>query len=79
MVKEMKEFQQIISEEMIPQIDADHIILLPSNGTWASEENKEAVQLLKSPFWKSVPAVKKGTSTKWNVLTGKPAPFWLTV
>ncbi|MFC9774469.1 ABC transporter substrate-binding protein [Paenibacillus chitinolyticus] len=60
MVKEMKEFQQIISEEMIPQIDADHIILLPSNGTWASEENKEAVQLLKSPFWKSVPAVKKG-------------------
>ncbi|SEG75026.1 ABC transporter substrate-binding protein [Paenibacillus sp. UNC499MF] len=60
MVKDMKEFQQIISEEMIPQIDADHIILLPSNGDWASEENKEAVQLLKSPFWKSVPAVKNG-------------------
>ncbi|MDF2658171.1 MAG: ferrichrome-binding protein precursor [Paenibacillus sp.] len=59
-VKEMKEFQAILSEEKLPELDADHLIVFPSNGSWTSEENKEAVKLLDSPLWKSLPAVKNG-------------------
>lgn len=58
--RDMKEFQTVLSEEVIPELDAEHIIIFPSNGTWTSEENQEAVKLLESPLWKSVPAVKKG-------------------
>ncbi|ASJ55294.1 hypothetical protein BP422_18130 [Brevibacillus formosus] len=43
-----------------PAIDADYIIVFPSNGTWTSEENKDALKILESPIWRSVPAVKKG-------------------
>ncbi|MBP1990994.1 ABC transporter substrate-binding protein [Paenibacillus eucommiae] len=60
MAKNMKEYQAILSEEVIPELDADHIILFPSNGTWTSEENKEAIQMLEGPLWKSLPAVKNG-------------------
>ncbi|UVI27452.1 ABC transporter substrate-binding protein [Paenibacillus spongiae] len=59
-VRDMTEFHEILSEEKLPELDADHIILFPSNGTWTSEENKEAIKLLDSPMWKSVPAVKSG-------------------
>ncbi|MBD2860818.1 ABC transporter substrate-binding protein [Paenibacillus oceani] len=59
-VKEMKEFQAVLSEEKLPELDADHLIVFPSNGSWTSEENKEAVKLLDSPLWKSLPAVKNG-------------------
>lgn len=58
--KDMKEFHAILSEEKIPELDADHIIVFPSNGSWTTEENKEAVKLLDSPLWKSLPAVKNG-------------------
>ncbi|UNK16277.1 ABC transporter substrate-binding protein [Paenibacillus sp. N3/727] len=59
-VRDMEEFQAILSEEMIPKFDADHIILLPSNGSWTSEENKEAMKILDSSLWKLMRAVKKG-------------------
>jgi len=59
-VKEMKEFQAVLSEEKLPELDADHLIVFPSNGSWTSDENKEAVKLLDSPLWKSIPAVKNG-------------------
>ncbi|QDS32784.1 ABC transporter substrate-binding protein [Brevibacillus brevis] len=55
-----QETHVVLSEEAIPAIDADHIIVFPSNGTWTSEENKDALKILESPIWKSVPAVKKG-------------------
>lgn len=58
--RDMTEFHAILSEEKIPELDADHIIIFPSNGNWDSEENQEAMQVFGSPLWKSVPAVKNG-------------------
>ncbi|MGN7469885.1 ABC transporter substrate-binding protein [Brevibacillus sp. SAFN-007a] len=50
----------VLSEEAIPSIHADHIIIFPSNGGWDSPENQEALKILQDPLWQSVPAVKKG-------------------
>lgn len=60
LVKEMKPAIDFISMEKLPELGADHIFILPSNGTWGSDENKEAVKLLDNPIWKSIPAVKNG-------------------
>ncbi|WP_256719855.1 ABC transporter substrate-binding protein [Paenibacillus glucanolyticus] len=59
-VRDMTDYQAILSQEKIPELDADHIIVFPSNGGWDSEENREAMQIFDSPLWKSVPAVKNG-------------------
>ncbi|MCZ8532670.1 ABC transporter substrate-binding protein [Psychrobacillus psychrodurans] len=48
----------VISQEKIPEFNADHIIIFPSNGTWDSESNAKAVALLQDPLWKGIPAVK---------------------
>lgn len=58
--RDMTDYHAILSEEKLPELDADHIIIFPSNGSWSAEENKEAEQLLDSPLWKSLPAVQKG-------------------
>lgn len=58
LVGEMEEFQQIISEEGLADLDADHIFLFPANGDWDSEENKEAEKLLDRPVWQSLKAVQ---------------------
>lgn len=58
--RDMTDFQAILSEEKIPELDADHIIIFPSNGSWDSEENQEAMQVFDGPLWKSLPAVKNG-------------------
>lgn len=58
--KDMEEFQKILTEESLPDLDADHIILLLSNGTWDSPENQEALKLLDSKIWQAIPAVKAG-------------------
>ncbi|MGE7986644.1 ABC transporter substrate-binding protein [Lysinibacillus fusiformis] len=58
LARDMTEFQEVLSEEAIPELDADHIILFPSNGTWETEENQEAIKWLDSTLWKAVPAVK---------------------
>ncbi|KQO10908.1 ferrichrome ABC transporter substrate-binding protein [Paenibacillus sp. Leaf72] len=58
--KDMEEFQKILTEESLPDLDADHIIILLSNGTWDSPENQEALKLLDSSMWKAIPAVKAG-------------------
>lgn len=60
LARDMTEFHEILSEEAIPKLDADHIILFPSNGTWESEENQDAIKWLDSTLWKTVPAVKNG-------------------
>lgn len=51
---------EIMSLEKIPEFNADHIIIFPSNGTWTSQENKQVVALLDDPLWKALPAVKNG-------------------
>ncbi|WP_445662495.1 ABC transporter substrate-binding protein [Brevibacillus sp. FSL K6-0770] len=56
----------VLSEEAIPTINADHIIIFPSNGGWDSAENKEALKILQDPLWQSVPAVKKGHVYQMN-------------
>ncbi|MDF2725358.1 MAG: ferrichrome-binding protein precursor [Paenibacillus sp.] len=56
--RDMKEFQAILSEEKLPELNAEHIIIFPSNGTWTSKENQEALKMLESPLWKGLPAVK---------------------
>ncbi|WP_028560994.1 ABC transporter substrate-binding protein [Paenibacillus pinihumi] len=66
MAKEMTDYHAILSEESIPELDADHLIVFPSNGDWDTAENKEALRLLNSPLWNSVPAVKKGNVYKFN-------------
>lgn len=58
LARDMKEYQEILSEEAIPSLDADHIIVFPSNGTWDSKENQEAVRMLDGKLWQSLPAVK---------------------
>lgn len=60
LARDMTEFQEVLSEEAIPELDADHIILFPSNGTWETEENQKAIKWLDSTLWKAVPAVKNG-------------------
>jgi len=60
LARDMTEFHEILSEEAIPKLDADHIILFPSNGTWESEENQDAIKWLDSTLWNTVPAVKNG-------------------
>lgn len=54
----MEAFQEVLSEEAIPQIDADRIIIFPSDGDWSSPENQEAIKVLDSKLWNSLPAVK---------------------
>jgi ABC-type Fe3+-hydroxamate transport system substrate-binding protein len=52
---------QAVQSDSLPQLDADHLIILPSNGTWAEAGNEQALQeLLKNSVWQTVPAVKKG-------------------
>nr|WP_154958813.1 ABC transporter substrate-binding protein [Paenibacillus xylanexedens] len=58
LARDMKEYQEILSEEAIPSLDADHIIVFPSNGTWDSAENQEAIHMLDGKLWQSLPAVK---------------------
>lgn len=60
MAAEMTEFQSIISEEVIPDLEADHIIVFPDNGGWDTAENEEAIKILDGPLWKNLPAVKNG-------------------
>lgn len=60
-VEAMTEPNIMLSQELIPEIDADHIILLPSNGSWEDAENAKVFEeMLASPLWKNVPAVQKG-------------------
>ncbi|WP_238655927.1 ABC transporter substrate-binding protein [Paenibacillus piscarius] len=61
MAAEMTDYQAIISEEVIPQLEADHIIIFPDNGAWDSAVNQEAIKLLDGPLWKNLPAVKNGS------------------
>lgn len=56
----MEAYQEVLSEEAFASLDADHIIVFPSNGSWDSPENQEAFTLLDSPLWKSVPAFQNG-------------------
>ncbi|BBI33443.1 ABC transporter substrate-binding protein [Cohnella abietis] len=46
---------QTISMEVIPQIDADYLFLAVDEG-----RREQAKELMESPIWKNVPAVKKG-------------------
>ncbi|OAB46699.1 ABC transporter substrate-binding protein [Paenibacillus glacialis] len=54
------EAHDVISQEKIPELTADHIIIFPSDGTWDSKSNEKAVALLDDPLWKNIPAVKNG-------------------
>ncbi|OBR66332.1 ferrichrome ABC transporter substrate-binding protein [Paenibacillus oryzae] len=57
----MTEGNIVLSQEVIPELDADHIILLPSNGTWEDESIAKTLEDMKaSPLWQSVPAFKNG-------------------
>ncbi|WP_152396920.1 ABC transporter substrate-binding protein [Paenibacillus guangzhouensis] len=58
--RDMAENHAVLSEEKIPDVNADHIILFPSNGSWTSEENQESIKYLENSLWKSMPAVKNG-------------------
>ncbi len=60
LVGEMKDYQQIISEEGLADLDADHIFIFPAKGDWDSAENKEAGKILDRPVWKSLKAVQNG-------------------
>ncbi|GKU76522.1 ABC transporter substrate-binding protein [Paenibacillus sp. L3-i20] len=61
LVAEMEKFIDTISMEVIPNLGADHIIVLTSNGSWSSPENKESIDnLLNDPLWKTNSAVKNG-------------------
>ncbi|WP_339308182.1 ABC transporter substrate-binding protein [Paenibacillus sp. FSL R5-0519] len=57
----MTEGNIVLSNEVIPELDADHIILLPSNGTWEEESNAKALEEMKAnSLWQTVPAFKNG-------------------
>ena len=58
LVGEMEDYQQIISEEGLADLDADHIFISPANGDWDSAENTEARKILDRPIWKSLKAVQ---------------------
>ncbi|NUU64156.1 ABC transporter substrate-binding protein [Paenibacillus agri] len=60
MAANMTDYQAIISEEVIPELEADHIIVFPANGTWDDPENQEAYKILEGPLWKNIPAIKNG-------------------
>lgn len=60
LVSKMNDYQEIISEEGLADLDADHIFIFPARGDWNSAENKEAEKLLERPIWKSLKAVKNG-------------------
>ncbi|MNE57307.1 hypothetical protein D3C80_1522610 [compost metagenome] len=64
MAAEMTEYQSIISEEVIPELGADHIIVFLDNGNWDSAENQDALTILDGPLWKNIPAVKNGNIYK---------------
>ncbi|WNS46229.1 ABC transporter substrate-binding protein [Paenibacillus sp. MMS20-IR301] len=64
MAAEMTEYQSIISEELIPELEADHIIIFPDNGGWDTAANQEAIGILDGPLWKNLPAVKNGNIYK---------------
>lgn len=66
LAKNMESFQEILSEEAFAKLDADHIIVFPSNGSWESPENQEAFELLNSPLWNSVPAFKNNKVYKFE-------------
>lgn len=60
LIGEMEEYQQVISEEGLADLDADHIFIFPASGDWDSEENKEAEKILDRPIWQSLKAVQDG-------------------
>ncbi|AFS77476.1 periplasmic binding protein [Gottschalkia acidurici 9a] len=61
MVKDVKDYHSVLSLEIIPQLDADHIFIFPSNGDWSSPENKEAIKSVEEgKLWQNLPAVKNG-------------------
>ncbi|MNO32636.1 Iron(3+)-hydroxamate-binding protein FhuD precursor [compost metagenome] len=64
MAAEMTDSQAIISEEVIPELQADHIIVFPDNGGWDTTENQEALEFFDGPIWKSLPAIKNGNIYK---------------
>ncbi|WP_019911566.1 ABC transporter substrate-binding protein [Paenibacillus sp. HW567] len=64
MAAEMTDYQAVISEEVIPKLEADHIIVFPDNGGWDTAKNQEALQILDGPLWKNLPAVKNGNIYK---------------
>ncbi|GGD80450.1 ABC transporter substrate-binding protein [Paenibacillus nasutitermitis] len=64
MVAEMEDFQAIISQEVVPELAADHIIVIPANGTWDDPGNQEAFKALEGPLWKNIPAIKNGNVYK---------------
>jgi len=60
MVADMTDYQMMLSEEAIPDLNADHLILFPSNGDWSTADNQQVFEVLDNPLWRSVPAVQKG-------------------
>lgn len=60
LIGEMEEYQQVISEEGLADLDADHIFIFPASGDWDSEENQEAEKILDRPIWQSLKAVQDG-------------------
>lgn len=64
MAAEMTDFQALISQEVIPELGADHLIVFPDNGGWDTPENQEALSILDGPLWKNIPAVKNGNIYK---------------
>lgn len=64
MAAEMTDYQSIISEEVIPELGADHIIVFLDNGDWDTPENQDALSILDGPLWKNIPAVKNGNIYK---------------
>ncbi|WP_189023723.1 ABC transporter substrate-binding protein [Paenibacillus albidus] len=64
MAAEMTEYQSALSEEVVPELAADHIIVFPANGTWEDPENQEAYKTLEGPLWKNIPAIQNGNVYK---------------
>ncbi|HEY2493421.1 MAG TPA: ABC transporter substrate-binding protein [Paenibacillus sp.] len=64
MAANMTDFQAVISKELIPELDADHLIVFPDNGTWNDPENQEAYKALEGPLWKNISAIKNGNVYK---------------
>ncbi|WP_138753107.1 ABC transporter substrate-binding protein [Paenibacillus sinopodophylli] len=62
-----KEPFSLISREVLPDFAGDHVFLLSLPGT---EDEKAATELINSPLWKALPAVKNGhaysASIAWN-------------
>jgi iron complex transport system substrate-binding protein len=51
---------EVLSEELISELDADHIIVFPSGGDWDSPENQADLAFMDGPLWKGIAAVKNG-------------------